>query len=67
MTTAKPKPKPKRYSISISGPTYDRLRSSVTSTSTQKFVDGILASALDDPAILARLIERCRPVEEAQR
>jgi hypothetical protein len=50
-----------RYSISMSGPTYERLRTSVKSVSLQKFVDGILTSALDDPTILTRMSEKCRP------
>jgi hypothetical protein len=53
------KQKPKRYSISVTGQTYARLRSSVESTSLQKFVDGILTSALDDPTILERVTGKC--------
>jgi hypothetical protein len=53
------KRRPKRYSMSVSGKTYDRLRAALPSTSLQKFVDGILASALDDPAILDRVSARC--------
>jgi hypothetical protein len=53
------KKKPKRYSISVSGTTYARLRTSVASASLQKFVDGILVSALDDPTIRERLLAKC--------
>ncbi|HSX22346.1 MAG TPA: hypothetical protein VLE97_06175 [Gaiellaceae bacterium] len=48
-----------RYSISVSGPIYDRLRTSVDG-SMASFVDGIVLGALNDPAILARLVSRCR-------
>jgi hypothetical protein len=49
-----------RYSISVSGQTYARLRTSVTSGSMHKFVDRILVGALDDPAILGRLVAKCQ-------
>ena len=49
-----------RYSISVSGKTYDRLRSAVTSCSLASFVDGVVTSALDDPTIVARLLARCQ-------
>ena len=52
--------RPKRYSISVTGAVYERLRSTVTSASLQKFVDKILESALDDPATLARIADKCR-------
>jgi len=50
----------KRRSISVSGNTYDRLRSSVgEGESIQKFVDAIVAGALDDPKILDRVATKC--------
>lgn len=50
----------KRRSISVSGRTYDRLRSSVgEGASIQKFVDAIVAGALDDPKILDRIVAKC--------
>jgi hypothetical protein len=52
-----------RYSISVTGQTYDRLRATVKSASLQKFVNGILVSALDDPTIAARVTEKCRSRE----
>ncbi len=54
-----------RCSISVSGETYDRLRASVTSGSVASFVDEIVVTALDDPAIMARLVDRCRREEGA--
>lgn len=56
--------KPQRYSISVSSTTYGRLRAAVTG-SLAGFVDGIVAAALDDPAILARVVARCRPRKES--
>ena len=52
--------KMQRYSISVSSRTYDRLRSAVTG-SLAGFVDDLVATALDDPAILARVVARCCP------
>jgi len=52
--------RPKRYSISVIGPIYDRLRElSEESTSLQKFVDGLIVSALDDPTIRDRVLGKC--------
>ena len=48
-----------RYSISVAGTTYDRLRNAVDG-SMASFVDGIVLGALNDPAILGRLLARCR-------
>lgn len=59
MTGKKKKP---RYSISVTGKTYDRLRLAVGG-SLQKFVDEIVRNALDDPTILARVTGKCRPKE----
>ncbi len=58
-----PKTKKTRYSISVMGETYDRLRAVVPRGSMASFVDEIVESALDDPEILARLISRCRSEE----
>ncbi len=53
-------PRAKRYSISVTGKTYERLREVVpASTNVCKLVDGLMASALADPAILASLLDRC--------
>lgn len=51
----------KRFSISVSGATYGRLRSAVNDTSLQKFVDGIVTTALGDPTILARVVAKAKP------
>ncbi len=57
--------KTQRYSISASSRTYDRLRAAVTG-SLAGFVDDMVATALDDPAIIARLAAKCRPRKEAE-
>lgn len=49
-----------RYSISVSGEIYDRLRSVVVQGSVAAFVDDIVLGALDDPAITARLVAQCQ-------
>lgn len=62
MTQPTKKQKPKRYSISVTARTYDRLRASMVPTehaSLQKFVDSIIASALNDPMILERVAAKC--------
>lgn len=53
------RPKSPRYSISISGKTYGRLRGAVDG-SLAFFVDDILMAALDDPTISARLLAACQ-------
>lgn len=59
------KPRAKRFSISVSGPVYDRLSASMgASASVQKFVDGIVVSALDDATIRDRVLKKCRPRRE---
>jgi hypothetical protein len=58
--------KKQRYSISVSGGTYDRMRTMVTG-SLAKFVDNIVTTALDDPTILARVVAGCQPRKEADR
>lgn len=57
-----------RYSISVSGTTYDRLRGAVDG-SMASFVDGIVLGALNDPAILSRLLARChqKPAKKERR
>ena len=52
-----------RYSISVSSRTYDRLRTAVPG-SLAAFVDNIVTTAFDDPAILARVVARCRSRKE---
>lgn len=52
------KKKTRRYSISVSAGTYDRLRTAVDE-SLAGFVDDLVLTALDDPTILARLVARC--------
>lgn len=47
-----------RYAISVSAKTYDRMRA-VAPGSLAEFVDDIVTSALDDPAIRARLLAQC--------
>lgn len=48
-----------RYSISVSGPTYDRLRGAVPYGGIANFIEGLVSSALADPIISARLLEKC--------
>lgn len=48
-----------RYSISVPAETYDRVRAAVPGN-LAAFVDDLVTSALDDPAILARVVSRCR-------
>lgn len=54
-----PRPKMPRYSISVSGKTYDRLRGAVAG-SLANFVDEIVMAALVDPTIAARLLAACQ-------
>lgn len=54
-----------RYSISVSGVVYDRLRSAIPRGNVTVFVEDAVASALDDPAIRARLVDQCRYEEGA--
>lgn len=56
------KKKTQRYAISVSARTYDRMRGMVRG-SLAGFVDEIVMSALDDPAILARVLSRCHRKE----
>ena len=53
------KKKKRRYSISVSSKTYDRLRSTVSSN-LARFVDTIVLSAIDDPTTSKRLVAQCR-------
>ena len=57
--------KMQRYSISVSSRTYDRLRTAVTG-SLAAFVDDIVTTALNDPAILARVVAKCHPRKQAE-
>ena len=57
--------KTQRYSISVSARTYDRLRTAVTG-SLAAFVDDIVVTTLEDPAILARVMTRCHPRKAAE-
>ena len=52
--------KMQRYSISVSSKTYDRLRAAVNS-SLARFVNDIMMTTFDDPAILARVVAKCHP------
>jgi hypothetical protein len=53
---------PKRYSISVTGATYERLRELPESeASMQRFVDALITSAIDDPLIRARVLAKCHP------
>ena len=54
-----------RYSISVSSKTYDRIRKKVPG-SLAGFVDDALASALEDPVTMARLVAKCRPRKDAR-
>lgn len=60
-----PERKTQRYSISVSARTYDSLRAKV-SGSLAGFVDDLVETALDDPAILARLVAKCCPRKGAE-
>lgn len=63
MTEKKTEKTTHRYSIGVSAEAYDRLRAVVTG-SLAGFVDDIVTAALDDPATLSRLVDRCRPRRE---
>ena len=56
----------KRPSISMSGKRYDQLRAFVFETSLSKFVDSVVRSALDDPTIRDRVLEKCRLANETK-
>jgi hypothetical protein len=49
-----------RYSVSVSADVYDRAQQ-VVNGSLARFVDTIVETALNDPAVLSRLVSRCRP------
>jgi hypothetical protein len=53
----------KRYSVSVSGATYARLRSAVSGKSLQRFLDDLVMSALGDPMISARVVGKCKAAE----
>lgn len=53
---------PKRYSISVTGATYDRIRDlPEASVSMQRFVDDLIMSAIDDPLVRTRVLAKCHP------
>jgi hypothetical protein len=52
------KKKTPRYAVSVSARTYDRLRATVRG-SLAGFVEAVVTSALDNPAILSRLLAKC--------
>lgn len=54
-----------RYSISVSGVMYDRLRGHVLHGNLAAFVEDVVASALDDPSTRTRLVHQCRYEEGA--
>jgi hypothetical protein len=56
----------KRYSVSVSGATYARLRSAVVGTSLQRFLDDIVMNALNDPTICGRVVAKCKAAAEAK-
>ncbi len=56
----------KRYSISVSGALYTRLRA-VTADGLHQTVDGLIASALDDATLCASLVDRVRAAQPAVR
>jgi len=49
-----------RPSISVSGKTYARLRAAFPVGNVATFVDEVVAAALNDPAIAARVVDVCR-------
>lgn len=51
----------KRYTISVSGKIYQHLHLVVEDSSIQKFVDGLIRSALDDQPTRDRILARCTP------
>ena len=57
------KSKRKRYVIDLSEETFDRMRSTVVASSMERFVDRLMATALDDPKVLDRLARKCRVTE----
>lgn len=55
----------RRYSISVTGATYDRLRAlPETEESMQRFVDALIMSAIDDPLVRLRVLAKCHPVSD---
>jgi hypothetical protein len=57
------KRKPRRYSISVTGRFYERLRTQVTSESVASFVDDVIATTLEDPALSAQVVDACLQAE----
>jgi hypothetical protein len=58
--TKSKKPKIRKYSISVTGTTYARIRAAVPRGDMASFVDDVLVAALDDPAIAAGVVTQCR-------
>lgn len=56
--------KKKRPSISVTKKIYDQLRARVSEASLAKFVDDAVTSALDDPTICDRVLEKCGVTKE---
>lgn len=57
-----PQLRPKRYSISVTGATYDRIRDlPEASASMQRFVDDLITTAIDDPLVRVRVLAKCHP------
>ena len=53
----------KKCAISVTGKTYEALRRVAPSRGMARIVDGLILSALEDPAFLARLDEQLRRAE----
>lgn len=49
-----------RGSISVSGSTYDRLQAAYPFGGLSAFVEEIVMTGLDDPAISRRVVKKCR-------
>lgn len=58
-----PKKKPRRYSISVTGRFYEKLRAHVTDESVASFVDDVIASTLEDPTLSAQVLDACLVAE----
>jgi hypothetical protein len=55
-----------RRPISVSGPTYDRLREAVDYGDLAGFVDDAVRTAFEDPKVLAKIVDKCRHVDDAE-
>lgn len=65
MPVTEKKPAPKRYSVSVSARTYDRLHTAVDG-SLAAFVDKIVLAALNDSTIRSRVVAKCYPRKEVE-